>query len=104
MLTECFDWRKWRPKRGCAFVLPAKNAEKTDSGLYYTEKSAPWQPYGEVLKLGAPARREDGRELEWEIEVGDQVFYHRYACSEFDGEDGRVVDLCPVSAVISRYE
>lgn len=69
------------PPRGCVLVRQDAKQDQTKTGLHLPQGSETWPPYGTVVRLGSPARDKFGREIPFELTVGDRVLFARRAAS-----------------------
>lgn len=77
-----------RPARGIVYVKQPTEEETTKGGLVIPEIARAIQRGGEVMAIGVPRITESGRLVPWDVNVGDQVIYSKYAGQqiEVDGQ------------------
>jgi len=86
------------PKADTCFIRCSAAATHSESGLIlYPDNARPWQPIGNVLKLG-PYKHDPG------FGVGDTVLISRPTGHQYDLEDGSMVAQCRNEQVLCLVE
>lgn len=93
---------KVKPLGGRVLVKPLED-EETDSGLIIpatADKEKPEQ--GTIVALGTGKVDDDGKEIPFNVEVGDRVMFKQYSPDEveMDGVTYLVIDESDILAVI----
>lgn len=57
-------------------------SNQTASGIVLPDTASEERHMGKVVALGTGKRREDGTRETFDVEVGDNVLYHKYAATE----------------------
>lgn len=84
-------------------VKPQEIEEKTPGGLVIppsaTDEKRP--AFGEVVKLGV-GKDKDGKELKFDVKVGDLVYFKKYSPEEIevDGEEYYILDAEDILAIV----
>jgi len=91
-----------RPLGDRLLVKPIEQEEKTASGIILPETAKEKPQEGEVLAVGAGARKDDGSRIEMDVKVGDRVLYAKYAGTEvkLDGTKHLILRESDVLAVV----
>src|SRR5512136_2216593 len=74
-------------------VEPIEREEMTASGIYVPETAKEKPQEGKVLAAGPGAKDEEGKRLPMDVMVGDRVLYAKYAGTEVNLEDKKVLIL-----------
>lgn len=93
-----------RPLGGNILVKPEAAEETTASGLVVAASAKEDKPQkGEVLALGTGKLDADGKEIPWNVSVGDIVFFKKYSPDEIevDGENYLIMAESDVLAVFN---
>lgn len=86
------------PKPGTCLIRCQENAAKSAGGLIvYADKYRPWQPIGEVVRIGK-TDRDPG------FAVGERVLFSRPDCEHFETTDGDTFALSSLEGVMCVYE
>lgn len=93
-----------RPLGGNILVKPKEVETTTASGLVIAASSAKGEKpeQGEIVALGTGKLDENGKKIEWNVEIGDTVLFRKYSPSEveLDGEEYLIMKEDDVLAVI----
>lgn len=85
-------------------VKPKEVETTTASGLVIAASSAKGEKpeQGEIVALGTGKLDENGKKIEWNVEIGDTVLFRKYSPSEveLDGEEYLIMKEDDVLAVI----
>jgi len=93
------------PIGGNILVKPAKEEEKTASGLIIQSSSKGERPQkGTIVALGTGARDEEGKSVAFNVKIGDVVMFKKYSPEEIeiDGEDYLIMKEVDILAVINK--
>lgn len=84
-------------------VKPATREETTKSGIMLPDTAKEKPQRGTIVAAGEGRRDDDGKRIELDVKVGDQVLFAKYAGTEFKLEDEDLLILSEkdVLAVIS---
>ena len=82
-------------------IKAIENEEKTASGIVLPG-AAKEKPQLAIVVAVGPGGNVDGKEVEMQVKVGDQVLYSKYAGSEFkiDGEEVVIVRQSDILAIV----
>ena len=72
-------------------LIETISKEKTDSGLYMPEASKDKPDKGKVLAVGRLSREWAEKGNNYEIKVGDIVYYHRWSAHDLPDHKGQVL-------------
>ena len=94
---------KLRPLGDKVVVKQMEALETTKSGIILTGSSKEKPQEAEVIAVG-PGGVVDGKEVVMQVEVGQKVFYSRYAGTEvkLDGEEYIIVKQSDILAVVEE--
>lgn len=68
-------------------VKPKEQETTTPSGLVLSASTSKEKPQiGEVIALGTGKTDKDGKKVEWNVKVGDEVLFRKYSPDEFEWE------------------
>lgn len=74
-----------KPIGGKILVQPKPEETTTASGLVISSTAKGEKPQqGTVVALGSGKRDKDGKALEWEVKVGDEVLFKKYSPDEVE--------------------
>jgi len=94
---------KLQPLGKRILVKPTQVEEKTSGGLVIPPTSGDEKrpETGEVVKLGV-GKDEDGKEVSFEVKVGDKVYFKQYSPEEIeiDQEKYLIIDINDILAII----
>ena len=94
---------KLQPLGKRILVKPTQVKEKTSGGLVIPPTSGDEKrpETGEVVKLGV-GKDEDGKEVSFEVKVGDKVYFKQYSPEEveIDQEKYLIIDINDILAII----
>lgn len=68
-------------------VKPATREETTSSGIYLPDTAKEKPQRGTIVAAGQGRRDDNGKRIELEVSVGDEVLFAKYAGTEFKIED-----------------
>jgi chaperonin GroES len=74
-------------------VQPKEREETTPSGLVLPETAKEKPQMGEVVAVGPGRRDDDGKRVEMDVTVGDNVLFAKYAGTEFKIDDSKLLIL-----------
>lgn len=95
---------KIKPVGGFILVKPAKEEEKTSSGLIIQSTSKGEKPQkGEIISLGTGRLDKDGNKLAWNVKEGDTILFKKYSPEEieFDGTEYLIMREEDILAVLN---
>lgn len=95
---------KIKPVGGFILVKPAKEEEKTSSGLIIQTSSKGEKPQkGEIVSLGTGKLDKDGKTLAWNVKVGDIILFKKYSPEEIEieGEEYLIMKEEDVLAILN---
>lgn len=95
--------QKIRPIGGYILVKPAKEEEKTASGLILQQSAKGERPQkGEIVSLGTGAKDDSGKEIPFNVKPGDKVMFKKYSPEEIeiDGEQYLIMKEADILAVM----
>ena len=95
---------KVRPLGDRLIVEPAKQEEKTASGIILPETAKEKPQEGTVIAVGPGRRDEDGDRVPMDVSEGDQVLYAKYAGTEVKLEGDKKVLILKESDVLAIVE
>lgn len=72
----------FKPIGGFILISPAKAEEKTKSGLYIPDTASEKPQQGQVVALGTGKLDANGKLLNFNVKVGDKVFFKKYSPTE----------------------
>lgn len=77
--------------------------EKTTGGLIIPDTAKEKPQEGEVVSVGAGARREDGERLPMEVNAGDRILFGKWSGSEIklDSEDLLIMKESDILGIIA---
>jgi len=94
---------KLQPLGKRILVKPTQVEEKTSGGLVIPPTSGDEKrpETGEVVKLGV-GKDEDGKEVSFEVKVGDKVYFKQYSPEEveIDQEKYLIIDINDILAIL----
>lgn len=96
---------KIKPVGGNILVEPAKEEEKTASGLIVQTSGAGEKPQkGKIIALGTGAKDADGKDIEFNVKVGDVVLFKKYSPEdiEIDGESYLIMKEADILGIIEE--
>lgn len=84
-------------------VKPATREETTKSGIMLPDTAKEKPQRGTIVAAGEGRRDDDGKRIELDVKVGDEVLFAKYAGTEFklEEEDLLILSEKDVLAVIS---
>ena len=94
---------KVRPLRDKVIIQELDKEER--KGLIYLPDEAKKRTFrGKVLAKGAGKRLKNGKRKKVEFEIGDEIYFYKYAGAEhkIDGKDCLIIDDSDVFAVIGN--
>jgi chaperonin GroES len=68
-------------------IKPAGREETTKSGIVLPDTAKEKPQRGTILAAGDGRRDDDGKRIELDVKVGDEVLFAKYAGTEFKLED-----------------
>ncbi len=85
-------------------VKPLEDEEVTPSGIVLPETAKEKPQKGEVLSVGPGARDDDGKRIEMDVSVGDNVLYAKYGGTEIkmDGDKLLILRESDVLAILDE--
>lgn len=95
--------QKIQPVGGFILVKPAKEEEKTASGLIIQSSGKGEKPQrGEIIALGSGKVDNNGKVINWNVKVGEVVLFKKYAPEEIeiDGETLLLMQEADILAII----
>jgi chaperonin GroES len=95
-----------KPINGQVLVVDDQKEEKTKSGIYIPDNTAPERVITGMVLAVSKEKDKEGREIEPEIAEGDKVFYsfHAGAGSGFKGEDDKLYRVIRQSEILAKIE
>ncbi|MBX6754084.1 co-chaperone GroES [Thermorudis peleae] len=95
---------KIRPLGDRVVVKPIQREEVTKSGIVLPDTAKEKPQRGEVIAVGPGRLTDDGRRLEMEVKVGDEVLFAKYAGTELkiDDEEYLILSEKDILAVLSE--
>lgn len=84
---------KLKPLADRVLVEPAKQAERTDTGLYIPESASEKPQRGTVVAVGEGRRNKEGERIPVPIKAGDTVVFGKYAGTEVKLNGDKLVIL-----------
>ena len=83
-------------------IRPAGKEEMTKSGIVLPDTVKEKPQRGTVLAAGKGRRDDDGKRIEMDVQVGDEVLFAKYAGTEFkhDDEDLLILSEKDILAVV----
>ena len=81
------------PTGGHLLVLPDKVEEMTAGGIVLPETAKERPQKGSVVAAGPGERDDDGKHIELDVKVGDQVLFAKYAGTEIKIEGKKLLIL-----------
>lgn len=93
-----------RPLDDRVLVKQSEAEEKTAGGIVLPDTAKERPQKGSVVAVGPGRRSKDGKLLPMEIEVGDEVYYSKYAGTdiEIDGEKYVILRESDILCVIEK--
>ena len=82
---------KIKPLDDRLVVKPSEAEERTESGLYLPNSAQEKPMHGKVLAVGPGKANDDGTRTPLCVKVGDTVVYGKYAGTEVELDDQKVV-------------
>lgn len=94
----------FKPLNDKILVKRFKEDEKTSGGIFIPENAKEKPLKGEVIALGKGVRLENGELVDFEIKVGDTVFFNKWGSTDIkiDGEDFLVMKESDILGVIVK--
>ena len=91
-----------RPLRNRVIVERNENEESTKSGIIITDSSKERPSQGKIIAVGPGRLRESGELQPMSVEVGEQVYFSKYAGEEveYEGNKYLILDDDDILAVI----
>lgn len=91
-----------RPLRNRVIVERNENEESTKSGIIITDSSQERPPQGKIIAVGPGLLRENGELQPMSVEVGEEVYFSKYAGEEveYEGNKYLILDDDEILAVI----
>jgi chaperonin GroES len=93
---------KIRPLHDRVLVRRVEEDEKTKGGIIIPDTAKEKPSEGEVLAVGAGARREDGSLQPMDVEKGNRVLFNKWSGTEvkIDGEDLLIMKESDIMGII----
>lgn len=90
------------PLHDRVIVRPTQPEEVTKGGIILPDTAKEKPQQGEIIAAG-PGKTEDGKTIELQVKVGDQVLYGKYSGTEvnMDGEEVLIMRESDIFAVVS---
>ncbi|CAD2079307.1 10 kDa chaperonin [Phocicoccus schoeneichii] len=91
-----------RPLRNRVIVERNENEESTKSGIIITDSSKERPSQGKIIAVGPGRLRESGELQPMSVEVGEEVYFSKYAGEEveYEGNKYLILDDDDILAVI----
>lgn len=91
-----------RPLRNRVIVERNENEESTKSGIIITDSSKERPAQGKIIAVGPGRLRESGELQPMSVEVGEEVYFSKYAGEEveYEGNKYLILDDDDILAVI----
>lgn len=91
-----------RPLRNRVIVERNENEESTKSGIIITDSSKERPSQGKIIAVGPGLLRESGELQPMSVEVGEEVYFSKYAGEEveYEGNKYLILDDDDILAVI----
>lgn len=91
-----------RPLRNRVIVERNENEESTKSGIIITDSSKERPAQGKIIAVGPGLLRESGELQPMSVEVGEEVYFSKYAGEEveYEGNKYLILDDDDILAVI----
>jgi chaperonin GroES len=85
-------------------VKPLEDEEVTPSGIVLPETAKEKPQKGEVLAVGPGARDDEGKRIEMDVSVGDEILFAKYGGTEIklNGDKLLILRESDVLAVIQK--
>lgn len=95
---------KLQPLGDRVVVKPAGKEEMTKSGIVLPDTAKEKPQRGSILAIGAGRRDDDGKRIELDVKVGDEVLFAKYAGTEFKLEEEDLLILAEkdILAIVSE--
>jgi chaperonin GroES len=95
---------KLQPLADRVVVKPAGKEEMTKSGIVLPDTAKEKPQRGTVIAVGAGRRDDDGKRIDMDVEVGNEVLFAKYAGTEFklDEEDLLILAEKDILAIVSE--
>lgn len=93
-----------KPLHDYVLVVPAKQEEKTASGIILPDAAKEKPQMGEVVAVGPGAYDEHGeKRMPMEVKVGDRVLYKKWGSEEvkMDREEMMLIKQSDIMAIVS---
>ncbi len=78
---------KLKPLGDRLVIKPAGREETTKSGIVLPDTAKEKPQRGTIVAAGEGRRDDDGKRIELDVKVGDEVLFAKYAGTEFKMED-----------------
>ena len=95
--------KKLSPLRGYVLLKLIDEEETTSSGLVIPDKAKDRQAKGLILGVGTPPYLPNGMQMLIQVEVGDVVWFKRFAGEEITEKDEKLM-LVPYNELIGVYK
>ena len=91
-----------RPLRNRVIVERNENEESTKSGIIITDSSKERPAQGKIIAVGPGRLRESGELQPMSVEVGEEIYFSKYAGEEveYEGNKYLILDDDDILAVI----
>ena len=95
---------KLQPLGDRVVIRPAARDEMTKSGIVLPDTAKEKPQRGSIIAAGKGRRDDDGKRVEMDVKVGDEVLFAKYAGTEFKLEDEDLLILSEkdILAVVSE--
>ncbi|MFH1352135.1 MAG: co-chaperone GroES [bacterium] len=93
---------KFKPLGDKVLVEPAKEKERSSSGIIIPDTAKEKPQEGKVIAVGSGKRDDSGKLIPMDVKVGDKVIYGKYAGTEIklEGKDYVIVDQSDISGIL----
>ncbi len=92
----------FRPLHDRVLVRRVEQEEKTSGGIIIPDTAKEKPQEGEVIAVGAGARKDDGTLIEPDVKAGDRVLFGKWSGTEvkIDGEDLLIMKESDILGII----
>ena len=93
---------KVKPFGDQVLIEPLESEEKTASGIVLPDSAKEKPQKGVIKSLGTGGKTEKGEKIEFQVKVGDKVFYKKWGGNEIkvDGKELLIVKQEDILAII----
>lgn len=93
---------KFRPLHDRVVVRRLESEEKTAGGIIIPDTAKEKPQEGEILAVGAGARKDNGELIALDVKVGDRVLFGKWSGTEvkIDGEDVLIMKESDIMGVV----